>query len=133
MKATKTQWEDNHPKVREIDEKVLEMTVVDNEPFNIVTHEGFQNLVRVLEPKYRLKQPKFYRNKLEELYLEVSEELFGSLPKDVHIALTTDAWSAPNQAVALLSLTGHYIDEDIQRKNFVVGAMPIEDAHACSI
>ena len=42
----------DHPRAKEISKRIGEMIAIDNEPFTVVNHIGFNPLMKLLEPRY---------------------------------------------------------------------------------
>ena len=49
-----TQWAFNDPRARKVHKAIMEMIALDDEPFRLVQHTGFQRLLKILEPRYTL-------------------------------------------------------------------------------
>ncbi|PAA79363.1 hypothetical protein BOX15_Mlig002362g2 [Macrostomum lignano] len=122
-------WDKNNPSSRAIDRLIVQMIAVDSQPVSIVEDLGFQRLVAGLEPRYELKSRNYYQKLIEKEYELAKQTVKQQLPDDVEVAVTSDCWSSANQAIALLSVTGHFVTQDLERKNLVLAATPIESAH----
>ncbi|XP_071852987.1 zinc finger BED domain-containing protein 4-like [Apostichopus japonicus] len=125
-----TLWTVTDPRTLRANARLAEMISLDLQPFNIVNNVGFQRLCSVLEPRYQLPSRQHISSKLipnifERVKAKVSEEL-----KDMsYISLSTDIWSSTVGANSLMSLTGHWISEDFERKHCVLNASSFVGRH----
>ncbi|KAK1384389.1 BED-type domain-containing protein [Heracleum sosnowskyi] len=90
--------------------KVALMCIKDNQPFRIVEHEGFRELLNEAEPKFKMPSRwtvardclKIYSNELLKLKkILVSER----------VSFTTDTWTSI-QNINYMCLTAHWINKD---------------------
>lgn len=51
-------WQDKDPRAKKMDEAIIEMIATDNQPFTVVSDVGFQQLITLAEPRYRIKDEK---------------------------------------------------------------------------
>ena len=59
----------DHPRAKEICKRIGEMIVLDNEPFTVVNHIGFNRLMKLLGPRYQLPLDKYFSETLiPEMY-----------------------------------------------------------------
>lgn len=85
---------------------------VDGEPYSVVQHRGFQNLLHVLVPTYTIpSRTTFSERKVPKLYNDTRTIITKKI-RDVHFfGLTTDGWTAPNTH-KFIALTCSYIDDE---------------------
>lgn len=129
----KTEWKNTDPRSVRIDAAVTEMIAVDNQPFSVVSDIGFKRLVTLMEPRYRIKDEKFYRTKmLDETYSRVLTKVKSLVKQDKapFMAFTTDCWSGTTES--LMSLTGHFISEDWSRMQVMLNVKPMTGSHTGS-
>lgn len=130
--SMKDPWSIDHPRAQSISKAIGAMMALDCQPFSVVEDKGFRQLMKLVAPKYVLPSRRYFsENILNDMYddvrLKVEEALSSSCE---FIALTTDAWSADNSpGVALLSLTGHWIDEKFNRRYAMLHAQQLDEAH----
>ncbi len=86
-------WDDKDPRSTHIDQLILEMIILDCQPFSVVLDKGFQNLIHGLKSQYRLKSDRFFREKLDGFYCEVVQKLKDRLQALIWISCSTDCWS----------------------------------------
>ncbi|CAI6371303.1 unnamed protein product [Macrosiphum euphorbiae] len=88
------------------------MVCKDFQPFSIVEDTGFQNLVKILDPRYVLpSRPTLRDSLLKQNYEICKEKLFALLQNVCHVSLTCDLWSSRANE-SFLTVTCHFIDKD---------------------
>ncbi len=66
----------DHPKVKEINKKIIEFIALDNQPFSVVEDAGFRRLMMHLEPRYAIPSRRFFSDvALPELQRSVSSHV----------------------------------------------------------
>lgn len=115
-------WSTSDTRSKKADLAIIEMIATDNQSFTAVSGVGFKRLVALLEPRYSLKTEKYHctdlfdgdhtnvANKIKEM---VTLEDAGP-----HLSYTTDCWSGDTES--LMSLTCHFINSDLERKQVVL-------------
>ena len=114
-----------------IHRKVGEMSVVDCQPISIVESSGFKVLIHALVTKYRIPSRKYFAetvipNNAQGIRAEVQAK---PLEGADYISFTTDVWSSDVNSDALLGLTAHWVDGNLQRKSAVLQAHSLDDRH----
>nr|XP_039247688.1 zinc finger BED domain-containing protein 4-like [Styela clava] len=123
-------WGGAEDKSKVMDKLIIEMIATDNQPFTIVSDIGFQRLLNVAEPRYKLKTEKFYRTEsLPEIHQKVVAKMKLMLTHDEagNISFTTDCWSGTTES--LMSLTAHYIDKNWERKQVLLNVKAMQGSH----
>ncbi len=131
---SKTGWKDTDPRSLKIDPAIIEMIAIDNQPFSVVSDVGFKRLMSLMEPRYRIKNEKFYRTKmLAETYSRVLTKIKSEVTNDKapFMAFTTDCWSGATESP--MSLNGHFISEDWSRRQVVLNVKPMIGSHSAVI
>ena len=78
-----------------LDKALLNMIVTDLQPVSVVEDKGFQNFVKVLDPKYSAPSRRtIMREHLPRLYESKKEELMGILANISWCSFTTDLWTS---------------------------------------
>ena len=114
-----------------MDEAIIEMIATDNQPFTVVSGVGFQRLISLAEPLYRIKDETFFRTEMldkthERVVMKVKNLVApGSAP---HMAFTTDCWSGTTESP--MNLTGHLFDNVWTRKQVVLNVKTMTGSHA---
>lgn len=57
-KATK--YSSDHPKVKALNNKIMEFIALDNQPFSVVEDVGFSRLMMYLEPRYAMPSRRYF-------------------------------------------------------------------------
>lgn len=98
-------------------------------PINTVENEGFKQLIKVMDPRYRLPGHKhFSQTALPKLYRECREAVENELQTVSFFATTSDMWSS-RTSEPYLSLTAHYIDQDWNLKSKCLQTAYLPDDH----
>lgn len=101
----------DHPKVKEIDKKIIKFIALNNQPFSVVKDAGFHWLMMHQEPRYAIPSRRFFSDvALPELQCSVSSHIVKLLGNAAHISFTPDIWTSGVGPVITLSLTAHWID-----------------------
>ena len=81
----------NHPIAKRITRLVAEMIALDNQPFSIVDNTGFENLVHLLEPRYKLLSRRYFAEvAIPDIYKEVKDRVQDFLQHQQFVSCTTD-------------------------------------------
>ena len=98
---------------------ITQFIVKDLRPYSVVENEGFRNLVRVMEPKYKLpSRQHFSDTAVPQLYLDIAGQVKDSL-KGNYVALTTDGWTS-RATQSYITITSVHIDSDWKVHNNVL-------------
>ena len=122
-------WDNKDPKSQRFDRLIAEMIAVDDLPLSFVGNIGFSRFCRAALPNYELKRRTCYSEHVDKLYDEVSQKVKNILADYEKISFTTDIWTVTHAAVSLLSLTGHILSENFERKKVVLCAQELHSAH----
>lgn len=92
-----------------IDKAVMRMIALDVQPFSIVTDRGFVNLMKCVDPLYKLPSKTHLRNVILNNEYEASKEkIKKSLEQVDHVGITTDCWTSKAN-VGYLTVTVHFV------------------------
>jgi hypothetical protein len=98
-------------------------------PFSTVETEAFRKLLQVLEPRYVVPGRTHFSEKIiPELYEEVREQVSAEIQTADAVAIITDGWTS-RATESYITVTGHFIDEDWNLKNYVLQTRPTDIAH----
>ena len=98
-------------RAKRIGRKILCMIVKYYQPFTIVEDVGFRELVKELEPRYKIiGRKKLTKELLPECFGISVRTLHEKLEKCNYVAVTTDAWTSLAQD-AYLGITCHFIED----------------------
>jgi hypothetical protein len=119
--------DNNHNK--EIDKTLMLMVCKDFQPFSIVEDTGFQNLVKILDPRYELPNRSTLRDSLLKQNYEIcKDKLFGLLQNVSHVSMTCDLWSFRANK-SFLTVTCHFIDNDYKMRCTVLSTNKMDINH----
>ncbi|KAK0151276.1 Copine-8 [Merluccius polli] len=123
-------YSNDHPKVKAINQKIMECIALDNQPFSIVQDVGFTKLVEYLDPRYVMPSHRYLTDVcLPELYNTVHSVVEKLISDAVSISFTTDIWSSSVSQVSLLSLTAQWLDEEFVLKKAVLYTQECHGSH----
>uniref|UniRef100_A0A1A8JA70 BED-type domain-containing protein n=1 Tax=Nothobranchius kuhntae TaxID=321403 RepID=A0A1A8JA70_NOTKU len=116
-------------RAKEIDRAIATFIAVDMRPFSVVDNIGFQETLRVLEPRYNLPSRTYFtETAVPALYNETKAKLETAVSAAPAVALTSDGWTS-RATQSSLAVTVHYIDPEWQMKSSVLQTRLIE-SHA---
>jgi len=116
-----------HRKV--IDKALVKMLVIDLQPGSIVEDRGFQEFIKVIDPKYIPPSRRtIMRDYLPGLYKNAAEELHSQLMRVEHCSITTDLWTS-QATMGYLTVTCHFLTNDWELKSTVLDTVQIQDSH----
>ena len=97
--------------------------------FNAVSKPGFQNLINVLEPRYKIPdKTTFFKNKVIKLYDSTRESVVEELSSIGFFSPTTDMWSS-HGLLPYMGYTIHWIDSDWNLKSRNLGTRHVTENH----
>ena len=105
------------------------MIALDNQPFSVVDNTGFERLINLLEPRYKLPSRCYFAEvAIPDIYKEVKDKVQDFLQHQEYLSCTTDLWSSVAQD-SMLSLTAHCISSDFNPKLFVLQSVEFNGSH----
>ena len=111
----------DHPMAKSINRAIGEMICLDLQPFSIVEDVGFQRLMHVIEPRYKIPSRRFFtENMISDLHQKVRQAIQQQINEATLISFTTDSWTAEHTTQSYMSLTAHWIDVNFQRKSAIL-------------
>ena len=112
-----------------INDQILEFIFLDMQPFNIGNGFGFRKLMKFLAPHINRPSPNHLSQKLlPEIYDKIVNSLKIQLKHCRFMAATTDIWTYLNMD-AYLSFTAHLINDNWERKHYVLSVRPFNISH----
>jgi hypothetical protein len=116
-------WDATSAKSKKMNEAVLKMIVLDNQPFSIVDqHVGFIELVGLLEPRYIVPGRTHIRGLLAPKAELVRTQVMDVLEEANYVAFTSDIWTDKLTVRSFISLSAHWIDEGWELQSYVLHA-----------
>ena len=87
-------------------------------PISTVEKPGFTNMLRKLDPKYKVPSRKYFtKTALPSLYTETRDKLVKDPQEVEYYSLTTDLWSSTGKIEPYLAVTVHYINKEWELKS----------------
>ena len=105
------------------------MIVTDLQPASIVEDKGFQDFLKVIDPKYIPPSRRtIMRDHLPNLYDLKKRELHERMTKSEYCSLTTDLWTS-RATQGFMTVTCHFLTEDWELKSAVLETVHVDEAH----
>ncbi|KIH51586.1 hypothetical protein ANCDUO_18327, partial [Ancylostoma duodenale] len=124
------EYEPDGVRTMKIERAILQFICTATLPLSIVENRGFQNLMSILCPRFKIKSRTHYtRNSLVDLYNEYWTKVDGMLSAASHISFACDTWTSADNNHSILGLTAHFITKDMVPKFIVAAATPIKTRH----
>ena len=127
--SRQTTWTMSSPKHKAVERKILKMMVTDFTPFSIVDSPGFFELVAHLEPRFEMPCRSTFRRRITPLYQEFRQRVQSDVDKAKFVATSSDIWTDSTSNYTFISLSGHFLDEHWQLKDYVLHGSFFPDAH----
>ncbi|XP_070404635.1 E3 SUMO-protein ligase ZBED1 [Nothobranchius furzeri] len=105
-------------KAEGITQRICNMVTTDMLPINVVEGQGFQELIKYVEPGYNIPSRTTITTRLEASYAKKKTELRTQLAT-ANMALTTDCWTSLTTE-SYITVTCHYIEPDWRVKSAVL-------------
>ena len=106
------------------------MIAVDDQPFSIVNNQGFRQVLQLAEPRYTLPSDTYLcQTAVPDLYKSVYAQVADRVQSVKFVSFTTDTWTTSTSSESLISLTGHWIDEEWKRRAAVLQTSHLPGSH----
>lgn len=107
-------------RAKEIDRAIATFIAVDMRPFSVVDNAGFQEMLRTLEPRYKIPSRTYFTDTaVPALYNKTKAQLETAVSAAPAVALTSDGWTS-RATQSYLTVTAHYITVDWEMKSNVL-------------
>lgn len=130
--ASKKIWDINDHRSKAINEKIMKMMALDNQPFSIVEDDGFIDLMAHLQPRYMLPSRRYFSDTmLPQAYDNIKTLVENELaePDGKYVSFTSDIWTCSKSKETFISLSGHWIKQDFNRVDAVLHATHFPGSH----
>nr|CAD2186908.1 unnamed protein product [Meloidogyne enterolobii] len=125
-------WETTHHKSKLIDEAILRFICLSAHPLSLTEQSGFEDMISILCPSYKLKNRQYMTELLSEKYNQKYSQVKSSLQVNEYFSFTTDLWQSKNKKKSFLSVTCHFIDENFNRCWKLIGIEPVFEEHSAA-
>ena len=106
------------------------MIGVDIQPFSIVEDLRFQRLLHHICPNYCIPSRKYIKNPVfQNIYNKVRQKIQNELSDASSISFTTDGWTSTIGKRSFLSLTAHWLTNDLHQKSAVLRVCQLNVSH----
>ncbi|XP_041853351.1 E3 SUMO-protein ligase ZBED1-like isoform X2 [Melanotaenia boesemani] len=120
---------DNSTHSKAITEAIGYFICKDMCPYSVVENAGFRQMIRILEPKYKLPSRQHFSEKcIPGLYEEAKREVSEFLSTAERVAFTTDAWTS-RATHSYVTITVHYVAPDWSMKTHVLQTRVFNESH----
>ena len=107
----------------------MKMLACDLQPSSIVEDKGFQEFLKVIDPKYiPPSRCSLMQDHLPHLYDEAKQELQQLLVSAEYVSLTTDLWTS-RATMGFITVTCHFVTPDWQMKSAVLETLHVDRSH----
>ena len=107
---------------------VAGVIIKDLRPINFVDGEGFQNLMKFVEPAYHLTSATYFTKLIKLKHKVAVTKVQQVLQAANYISITSDMWtSLANDAY--ISLTTHYTSDEWKMESVCLGTIPVFERH----
>ncbi|KAI3850037.1 hypothetical protein MKX03_024912 [Papaver bracteatum] len=105
---------------------VILFVILDEQPFRVVEGEGFKELCRVLESRYKVPYRMTISRGVLNLYEAEKEKMKNYFKaNNVRVCLTTNTWTSNAQNKSYMVVTAHFIDKDWKLHKLVINFFQI--------
>jgi hypothetical protein len=117
-------------KHQKMDDAIAKMIAWDLQPFSMVEDKGFQHLMKVAAPKYKLPSRKFFsKTAIPKLYDTCRAGLEKEIALQKSLSFTTDTWTCQFTTTSYICLSAHWLTEDFTRKSALLAFQALYDSH----
>ncbi|XP_054816900.1 zinc finger BED domain-containing protein RICESLEEPER 2-like [Prosopis cineraria] len=100
--------------------------ILDEMPFNVMEGDGFKEMMRRLEPRFKVPSRATVTRDCYKLYLEEARKLKRYFKKSqIRVSLTTNTWTS-NQNANYMCLIAHWVDEHWTYQNRILNFCVVE-------
>ena len=123
-------YDPNSARAQTINHAVAEFIVNDMRPLSVVEGQGFKNLCKTLDGRYKVpSRPHILEKSIVPMFHLTKVEVEKDLSKAVSHSFTTDAWTSP-QNDSFTTTTVHYLDyTTLDLKSNVLETLPCDKRH----
>ncbi|GBO23005.1 Zinc finger BED domain-containing protein 1 [Araneus ventricosus] len=112
-------------------DSVTKFLVGTMQPFNVVESQSFNNMIKTLNPSFKVPSRKFFsKTAVPKLYNDVTESIKRELASvdSNNVCLTTDCWTSL-ATTPYIAVTAHFIDTEWHLKSVCLCCTQFEENH----
>lgn len=107
----------NTPRAKAITASIAKCICTDLRPYSVVENAGFREMVKTLEPRYKIPSRQFFSDTcIPKMYEDVKNEVKQSLFEADRVAITTDGWTSCSTE-GYVTITAHLINKEWAMRN----------------
>ena len=112
-----------------VSDMILNMIIKDIRPIAIVEGEGFQEMMHLVEPGYKVPSRKYFTKSLHLKYSEGVKNLKKMLTDEASsLAITTDIWTSSTND-SYIPLTIHFVTKEWETRNCILETRSFPEHH----
>ncbi|GFY39790.1 vesicular integral-membrane protein VIP36 [Trichonephila inaurata madagascariensis] len=119
---------DDGVKLGQINNAIIFMIAKDGLPLNTVEKTGFNYLMEVVAPLYKIPDRETVTHMIDDKYDILSTQLKLKIQEVEALSVTADVWSDSHNSQSYLSLTGHCIHEN-KLMSMIFGVAALTEPH----
>lgn len=101
----------------------------DLRPYSVVMNAGFRQLVKTLEPRYKIPSRQTVADTVvPALYREAKAQVMNSMREACRVAVTCDSWTSV-ATESYLTVTAHYLNDDWDIVSHVLQTRAVFESH----
>ena len=109
------------------------MIAVDDQPSSIINNQGFRQVLQLAEPRYTMPNDTYLRQTAApDLYKSVHAQVADRVQSVKFVSFTTDTWTTSMSSESLISLTGHWIDDNGKRRAAILQTSHLPGSHTAA-
>lgn len=113
----------------DIDELIMNLFILDFQPFRLVEMKGFRKLMNTAFPFYIIPSRKYFANNLlPGKYESLRAEKMEEMKRVESVCITADMWTSCT-CDSYMAITGHYINENGELTSVMFECVLLEGAH----
>ncbi|XP_053565459.1 embryonic protein UVS.2-like isoform X2 [Bombina bombina] len=122
----------NSEKGKRITKAVATFIAKDLRPYSVVENLGFRNLLKTLEPRYKIpSRNHLTENVIPALYHETKAQVIASMSQASRVALMCDSWTSVTTE-SYVTVTAHYVSKDWKILSHVLQTRAVYESHTGS-
>ena len=125
MGAT-TKYKNDHPKQKELLNKLVEWVVDNNRPFAIVNDKKLREAFEIADPKFEVPSPYKIKAEINKLYAKKKEDVIEEFSSVDYFACTNDAGSSFG-GKSFVDVNVHYLDENFYPKKKILDVLEMTE------
>ncbi|XP_067284005.1 zinc finger BED domain-containing protein 4-like [Pseudorasbora parva] len=124
------QWASDHTRAKAIHAAIGKMIDIDLQPYSVVEDNGFNELLHLLEPRYKIPSRRFFADKIiTEMHKSITSRIKAHVAEAHAFAFTCDIRTCEYTTQSYISVTSHWINEDFKRTHATLRCEAFDGRH----